>query len=136
MCTGYAIRERSPWFNFYSCLLINAAVTVTHLFSVDAAAPLDSIFWVRTIQLNAITLAVHALVWHSLRSQWLRALEHRAVAVDSVLTLEIGLAAALNIGLLARWQLTGLRESTRRNSCCGQLLGMVCVCHVVYCPGR
>jgi hypothetical protein len=101
VCSGYAIRERSPWFNFYSCLLINAAVTVTHLFSVDAAAPLDSIFWVRTIQLNAITLAVHALVWHSLCSQWLRALEHRAVAVDSVLTLEIGLAAALNIGLLA-----------------------------------
>jgi hypothetical protein len=99
---GYAVRECLPRFNFYSGLVFNLTVTLAYVLSVVAVnVPIDSVVLVKAIQLNAITFAVHSLLWLSLRGRWLQGLESRARDVDSLVKLEVALAAGLNILILA-----------------------------------
>lgn len=98
---GYAIRERILEFSFYAGLFCNAAVTLAYLLSVVSVdAPLDSVVAVRVIQLNAIACAVYALAWFSLRTRWSQVLRQRTAQADSLLMLEVMLAASFSVGLI------------------------------------
>ena len=95
---GYTLRERRPEFSFFGGLLFNVTVTLSFLFAVVAAnGSMDRVVSVRLAQLNAITFAVYALPWLSTRRRWLKALDAERTAIaDSLLTLQMGLAAVLN----------------------------------------
>ena len=98
---GYAIREGLPRFNSYAALLLNTTVTLAYLLSVVSAnGSLDAAVLVRTVQLNAVTLGVHALLWTVLRRRWLQALESRGREVESLLYLEMGVVAVLTLSVI------------------------------------
>ena len=98
---GYAIRERLPRFNSYAALLFNTTVTLAYLLSVVSAnGSLDAAVLVRTIQLNAVTLAVHALLWTVLRRRWLGALESRGREVEALLYTEMVVVAVLTLTVI------------------------------------
>ena len=70
---GHAARERLPIYAFAGGLLFNITVTMAHLLSVVAVnGSMNRVVLARTIQLNAITSAIYALVWLSTRTRWLR----------------------------------------------------------------
>jgi hypothetical protein len=99
---GNAVRERQPGWHFSAGLLINFTVTLAYLLSVlGPGAPIDSVVFIRILQLNAITFAVYSLLWLGLRKTWLRGLESKATEVAMFTKLEMLFAVALNVALIA-----------------------------------
>src|SRR5436190_9476616 len=98
---GHGIRERAPLYWFCAGLFFNLTVTLAHVLSVVVVdAPLDSVVFVRTVQLNAITFAACSLCWLSFRSRSLDLLGELAKTADNLLKLQTQLSALLNISLL------------------------------------
>jgi hypothetical protein len=98
---GYAIRERLVHYGFCAGLFVNLAVSVAYLFTTAAVdAPLDSVFVVRLVLLNAITCAVYTLLWWSFRNRWASVLADNVKDADELLQFELWLAIAGNVLLI------------------------------------
>jgi hypothetical protein len=99
---AYAMRERLVGYAFAAGLLFNLTVTMAYLLTVVAVhGSMDRIVLARTIQLNAITSALYAIVWLSGQARWKNALTVSAKAVAaSLLELQVGIAVALNVALI------------------------------------
>ncbi|MGH9881096.1 MAG: hypothetical protein ACRD6N_06630, partial [Pyrinomonadaceae bacterium] len=91
---GYALRERLPSYAFAAVLFLNLTVTVAHLLSVVAVnGSMDRVVLAHTIQLNAIVLALYAIVWLMSLHRWLpRLSEDRAKESKALLTVLIAIA--------------------------------------------
>ena len=100
---GYAVRERLPVYAFAAGVFFNITVTMSYLLSVVAVnGSMNRVVFAQAIQLNAITSAIHALVWLSTRSRWLDQLaEPEATTAKGLLRLQVGIAIAINALLIA-----------------------------------
>jgi len=99
---GYAVRERQPEFTFYAGTLLNLTVTLAFLLAVSTAdVPFNTATLVRLVQLNALTFAVYALPWLSIRRRWQSVLtESDRRFGDYLIKLQLGLAIVLNLALI------------------------------------
>ncbi len=115
---GYAVRERLATYAFSAGLIFNATATMVYLLSVAAIhGEMDRAVLAHTIQLNAMTSALYALVWLGTRKRWLRRLtEIDAATVERLFKIQITIAIVLNampigwvtLRLIARPDLAGL----------------------------
>jgi MFS family permease len=72
---GYAVRERLPTYALSAGLLFNLIATMIYLLSVAAVhGSMNRVVLAHTIQLNAMTSALYALVWLGTRKRWRRQL--------------------------------------------------------------
>lgn len=100
---AYAVRERLVTYAFSAGLLFNLTVTMVYLLAVVAVhGSMDRVVWAQTIQLNAITSALYALLWLSARGRWKDVLTGGARATaERLLELQIGIAVTANVLLIS-----------------------------------
>src|SRR6185503_2010297 len=97
----HAVRERSAAFVFAAGLLVNFAATVVYLLSVAGVnGSMDRVVLVTLLQLNAIAAASVALIWISTRPWWAAEKDVPLRAERILLTIQLGLASALNAVLI------------------------------------
>jgi hypothetical protein len=98
---SYAFRERLPNYAFAAGLFFNLAVTVAYFVTIVAAnAPLDSVFVLRLILLNAITCAAYSLLWCAFRKQWIPAIAQRVTEAETLLKIQSWLAVACTVSVI------------------------------------
>ncbi len=96
---GYAVRERLATYAFSAGLLFNLIATMVYLLAVAALhGSMNRVVLAHTIQLNAMTSALYALVWLGMRKRWLRRLTAvEAVTAERLFKFQITIAALLNV---------------------------------------
>jgi hypothetical protein len=95
---GYAVRERLATYAFGAGLFFNLTATMVYLLSVVAVnGSMDRVVFAHTIQLNAMTAAVYALVWLGAHHRWLHKLTGSDAATsEKLFKLQIAMAIAMN----------------------------------------
>jgi hypothetical protein len=99
---GYAGRERLATYAFGAGLLFNLTATIVYLLSVVAVnGSMDRVVFAHTIQLNAMTAAIYALVWLGAHHRWFHKLTgSEAATSERLFKLQIAMAIAMNALLI------------------------------------